>query len=265
MPGPDELLVRVMAAAANPKDWKASEQLGLTSNPGDDMAGIVEAVGSDVLEFKPGDHVAALHRAFTPYGSFAEYSLAPSNAAFKISEKTTFEEAAAVPLAAMIAGLALFRHLGFPAPWDVTSETSASGPLLIYGASGAVGAYAVQLAVKAGLHPIIAIAGRSSNYVQTIIDPSKGDKVLDYREGLHAVVFKAKEALGGKVLCHAFDCVCASCSDQFIGRLIKAREPEICKVATVRPRGVNDILTMNVPDTVKLDPMKGIPEGVPVI
>ncbi|GLI77892.1 hypothetical protein PoHVEF18_006188 [Penicillium ochrochloron] len=190
-PGPDELLVCVMAAAANPKDWKASEQLGFTSNPGDDMAGIVEAVGSDVLEFKPGDHVAALHRASHP---------------MEISEKTTFEEAAAVPLAAMIASLALFRHLGFPAPWDVTSETSASGPHLIYGASGAVGAYAVQLAVKAGLYPIIAIAGRSSNYVQSIIDPSKGDKVLDYREGLHAVVFKAKEALGGKVLYHAFDC-----------------------------------------------------------
>jgi NADPH:quinone reductase-like Zn-dependent oxidoreductase len=75
VPGPDELLIRVMAATANPKDWKASEQLGLTSNPGDDMAGIVEAVGSDVFESNPGDHVAALHRAFTPHGSFTEYSL----------------------------------------------------------------------------------------------------------------------------------------------------------------------------------------------
>ncbi|OKP13660.1 hypothetical protein PENSUB_851 [Penicillium subrubescens] len=69
VPGPDELLVRVVAAAANPKDWKASEQHGLTSNPGDDMAGIVEAVGSDAFEFKLGDRVAALHRAFTPHGS----------------------------------------------------------------------------------------------------------------------------------------------------------------------------------------------------
>ena len=52
LPGPNELLIRVVAAAANPKDWKASEQLGLTSNPGDDMSGIVEAVGSKVFECK---------------------------------------------------------------------------------------------------------------------------------------------------------------------------------------------------------------------
>lgn len=248
----------------NPKDWKASEQLGLSINPGDDMAGVVEAIGSEVVEFKKGDRVAALHRNFTPNGSFAEFSLAPSYAAFKISERTAFEEAAVIPLATMTAGLALFRRLGLPAPWCVTSETPASGPLLVYGASGAVGSSAVQLAARAGLHPIIAIAGKSCDYVQTIINPSKGDIVLDYREGVDAVVSKVKEALGGKAVYYAFDCVSENGSDKFVGRLLKTDEPERCKVATVLPRSVSEIKSLKVPDTVKFETMGGIPPNVKV-
>lgn len=63
---------------------------------------------------------------------------------------------------------------------------------MVYGASGAIGIYAVQLAARAGLHPIITMAGTSYDYVETIIDPSKGDIALDSREGADAVVAKAK-------------------------------------------------------------------------
>ncbi|KAH6962890.1 alcohol dehydrogenase-like protein [Fusarium avenaceum] len=268
LPGPNELLIRVVVAAVNPKDWKASEQLGLTSNPADDMSGIVEAVGSEVFEFKQGDRVAALHQPFTPHGTFAEFSLAPADTAFKISDSTGFEEAAAIPLAAMTAGLALHRRLGLPAPWDMAaneSGTSARGPVLIYGAGAAVGAYAVQLAVRARLHPIIAIAGGSKEYVQTIIDPSQGDVVLDYRQGPDAVVAQAKEALGGKALYHAFDCISSNGSDNFVGRIIHAHEPEKCKVAVVVPRSLSEVSFVQVPDDLPLDPMRGIPEDVTVM
>ncbi len=52
---------------------------------------------------------------------------------------TTFEEVAAVPLATMTTGFALFQRLGLPPPWNITFETPASGSLVVYGASGAVG------------------------------------------------------------------------------------------------------------------------------
>ncbi|RKK76691.1 hypothetical protein BFJ71_g16893 [Fusarium oxysporum] len=77
VPGSHEVLVRVVATALNPKDWKNVEVLGQTGNSGDDMAGFVEAVGDKVFEFKPGDRVAALHRTWEPHGTFAEYSIAP--------------------------------------------------------------------------------------------------------------------------------------------------------------------------------------------
>lgn len=64
MPDPGELLIRVVAAAINPRDWRASEQLGLSANLGDSTAGMVEAVSFGVIEFKKGDRVAALHRTF---------------------------------------------------------------------------------------------------------------------------------------------------------------------------------------------------------
>lgn len=90
------------------------------------MARILEAAGSNVFHLKPGDRVAALHCAFTPIETFAGFSLAPCYAAFKTSEKTKFEEPAAVLLAAMTARLALFLHLG----------TSRQSSLLIYGRTG---------------------------------------------------------------------------------------------------------------------------------
>jgi NADPH:quinone reductase-like Zn-dependent oxidoreductase len=77
---PDELPIRVVTAAANPKDCEASEQLGLTSKAVDDMARTVAVAGSDVFEFKPGDHVATLHCAFAPDRSVAEFFLASSYA-----------------------------------------------------------------------------------------------------------------------------------------------------------------------------------------
>ena len=76
-PSDDQVLVKVVVTASNPKDWRLPEMRNLTTNSGDDLAGIVEKVGANVFEFKPGDRVAALHEITTAGGSYAEYSTAP--------------------------------------------------------------------------------------------------------------------------------------------------------------------------------------------
>ncbi len=83
-------------------------------NSGDDIAGIVHAVGKDVYEFKPGDRVAALHQSFTSDGAYAEFAVAPDWTTFHLPHNTSFEESATIPVAALTAALALFADMSFP-------------------------------------------------------------------------------------------------------------------------------------------------------
>ncbi|KAI0377597.1 GroES-like protein [Hypomontagnella monticulosa] len=203
-PNADQVLIKVIVSGSNPKDWKMPDFANVTVNQGDDMAGIVEEVGSNVTEFKPGDRVAGFHQFMTPHGSYAEYAISWQHTTFHIPAKTTFEEAAAIPLAAMTAAVGLYIWLGLPQPWTPATEPT---PLIIYGAASAVGAYAVQFAVRSNIHPLICVAGKSQPYVETLIDRSKGDVVIDYREGDDAVVEALKKAAGGSKLLYAFDAV----------------------------------------------------------
>lgn len=91
-PGKGEVLIKVAYAGTNPKDWKFNTLLNITSNTGDDMSGTVEQVGEGVLEFKPGDRVAALHQIGGPGGTWAEYALAPATTTFHLPENVAFPE-----------------------------------------------------------------------------------------------------------------------------------------------------------------------------
>ncbi|KAI1209337.1 GroES-like protein [Annulohypoxylon truncatum] len=201
-PNADQVLIKVVVSGSNPKDWKLAELRNVTGNAGDDIAGVVQEVGENVIEFKPGDRVGAFHQVLQPHGSYAEYAIAWQHATFHIPPKTTFEEAAAIPLAAMTAVVGLYGHLGLPQPWTPATESMA---LVIHGASSAVGAYAVQFARKSNIHPLICIAGKSRPYVETLIDRTKGDVVIDYRDGDDAVVEGLKKASAGLKLLYAFD------------------------------------------------------------
>ena len=171
---------------------------------GDDIAGTIHAVGENVTEFKVGDRVAAFHEMRTPGGSYAEYALAWAHTTFHIPHKTTFEEAAAIPLAAMTAAVGLYVRLGLPEPWKVGEKDI---PLVIYGGSSAVGAYAIQFAQRSQIHPVIVVAGGGASHVETLIDRSKGDTIVDYRKGDQAVVQGIKDALKGKPLEYAYDAI----------------------------------------------------------
>lgn len=224
-PSAHEVLIRVVVAGTNPKDWKRAKTAS-GSNTGDDVAGYVEAVGSDVSEFKAGDRVGAFHEMGTPYGAFAEYSVAREKTTFHLPKTTSFEEAATIPLAAMTAAVGLFCRLGLPEPWVGAvskARQEAAGGVVVYGASSAVGAFAVKLLVRANLHPIICVAGRATSYVEGLIDKSKGDTVIDYRGGDDKVVAALRQAIpSGQKLMYAFDAVSEKGSYQ---QLVKVLDP----------------------------------------
>lgn len=130
-------------------------------------------------------------------------------------------EAATIPLAALTASLALFRSLGLPQPW---SPADSPAPLLIYGGSSAVGAFAIKLAAKSNLHPIIAVTGAGSSYVSTLLDPSKGDTVIDYRHGRAALESGIRSALansgGWKQVSYAVDAIAENGSSAVYASLL---------------------------------------------
>jgi NADPH:quinone reductase-like Zn-dependent oxidoreductase len=142
---PGEVLVRVRAASPNPYDWHIMRGLpyiarlsaaGLRrpKHPvlGSDIAGQVEAVGNEVTRFRPGDEVFG----FVGAGGFAEYVAVPEEVLAPKPANLTFEQAATVPLAALTA-LQGLRDVG---------EIRAGQKVLIIGASGGVGTFAVQIA-----------------------------------------------------------------------------------------------------------------------
>ncbi|CAP93697.1 Protein TOXD [Penicillium chrysogenum] len=219
-PNDDQVLIKVVVSGSNPKDWKVPDiaasgnsklemmlkaKKGL--NLGDDIAGVVEKVGSNVVEFKPGDRVAAFHEMCTPGGSYAEYAIAWSHTTFHLPTHTSFEEAATIPLAALTAAVSLYAHHRFPPPWAPATEPT---PFIIYGASTAVGSFAIKLACNSNIHPIIAIAGKGSQYVGGLLGSSKGDVVIDYREGVETTVKQIRDSLeraGHSKVEHALDAV----------------------------------------------------------
>ncbi|MEU2036877.1 NAD(P)-dependent alcohol dehydrogenase [Nocardia amamiensis] len=148
-PAPEgsSVLVRVHATSVNPADWHlirgipyiARLQLGLRrphhTVPGCDVAGQVEAVGANVTGFRPRDEVfgSPFLRGF---GTFAEYGCVPADLLTHKPENLSFEQAAAVPLAATTALQGLRDH----------GRIGPGKHVLIVGAAGGVGTFAVQLA-----------------------------------------------------------------------------------------------------------------------
>ncbi|PBP26937.1 WD domain-containing protein [Diplocarpon rosae] len=228
-PAAGQVLIRVIYSGSNPKDWKLPEY-GEAHNSGDDIAGIVESIGDDVVEFKKGDRVAAFHEMMSPHGSFAEYAIAWDYTTFHLPKKISFEEGASIPLAAMTAAVGLYLRLGLP---DLWKPTTVQTPLIVYGASSAVGAYAIKLAQASNIHPIIAIAGRAQAFVEKLITRGKGDTIVDYREGDQAVVSGIKEALkkvGTSDVKYAFDAVSEHNSFQNIGQVLSKQGSKITLV-----------------------------------
>ncbi|KAF2096185.1 GroES-like protein [Rhizodiscina lignyota] len=202
--GADEVLIKVVAAGSNPKDWKhpMPNYFNNKLNQGDDVGGIVEAVGSKVKNFHKGDRVAGFHEMDTPRGAYAEYTVCPENTVFHIPESMSFEEASTMPLAIFTAAVGLYRNLNLPMPFGRSDDHSPQEktPLIVNAASSAVGAFAVKLAkLNPIISPVIGIAGGSAAYAKEV----GCDIVVDYRTD--NVADQLKQALGGKKCRHIFD------------------------------------------------------------
>lgn len=179
-PAVDEVLIRVRAASVNAADWHVMRGkpflvrlmgYGIrTPNHGlfgADVAGEVEAVGSDVTAFQPGDAVFG-DLSESGRGSFAEYVCTGENALASIPAGVTFEEAAATPLAAVTA-LQGLRDLG---------EIREGERVLVNGASGGVGTFAVQIAKAYGAEVTGVCRTEKVDAVRSI----GADEVIDYTE-----------------------------------------------------------------------------------
>ena len=211
IPPPQYLLIKVVVASSNPKDWQHPTSQKRSLNSGDDLAGTVAALGSDVSSsFKIGDRVAAFHPMLTPGGAYAEYALAPATTTFHIPDSLSFEEASTIPLVSATAAVTLFRRQGLPPPWTKpSSQPPSPTPLIIYGASSSLGTFAVKLATLSNIHPIIAIAGSNAAYTSKFLDTTKGDILLEYRVGPAQLIAQVKSHLDSLALKahHAFDCI----------------------------------------------------------
>jgi NADPH:quinone reductase-like Zn-dependent oxidoreductase len=176
--GDDELLVRVRAASVNPLDWHfmrgmpyVVRMLAGLSRPkasarklGADMAGSVEAVGKNVTEFQPGDEVFG---GLEERGTLAEYvTIRAAGAVLRKPARLTFEQAAAVPVAGFTALQAL-RDKGHLQPGH---------KVLVNGASGGVGTFAVQMAKALGGEVTAVCSSANAQLVASI----GADRVIDY-------------------------------------------------------------------------------------
>jgi NADPH:quinone reductase-like Zn-dependent oxidoreductase len=172
-PRDNEVLVAVHAASVNPLDWhymqgkpyimRLSSGIGRPDDArvGVDFAGVVAAVGRDVRNFSPGDAVFGARS-----GAFAEYIIANERHIVHKPDQVSFEEAAAVPVAAITA-LQAVRDAGQAGPGK---------RVLVNGASGGVGTYAVQIAKALGAHVTGVSSGRNSELVLSL----GADRAIDY-------------------------------------------------------------------------------------
>ncbi|KAI0255989.1 dehydrogenase [Lactifluus subvellereus] len=186
-PGPDEILVKIVAAAQNPSDWKTARygrRAGAVS--GCDFSGIIEEIGSNVPQGlrSVGERVAGLVQGgIRHYGAFSEYLVTDADFVVHVPDTWSFEDAA---------------QLGIPRP-----------TLLIAGGATSVGQYAVQFAKLSGLRVIATASERNFGLVRSL----GADVVVDYRDPV-AAAKQIREAAPNVE--YAADCVAEGTSPEIV-------------------------------------------------
>ena len=188
VPGAGEVLIKVLFAGVNPIDWKlrsgayqAFMPVTFPSRPGIDVAGVIEEVGPEVATWKKGQAVFGLAR-----GGYAEFAVAKATEIAAKPETRSFENAAALPVGALTA-------------WQLVEEAgvNASHRVLVQGAAGGVGLFAVQFAKLRGAHVFGSASGANGEFVRGL-----GAEPLDYAKGVLSVknLDVVIDTVGGAVL-----------------------------------------------------------------
>ncbi len=173
VPSADQVLVRVASTSLNLSDWECLRgspfyaRIGGLRTParstlGSDIAGRVEAVGADVTRFRPGDEVYGDNLGLK--GGFAEYAVAPESALAPKPEQLTLSEASTIPQAGAIA-------------LQGTADVAPGMRVLINGAGGGSGSFAIQLAKRAGAHVTAVDNAGKLDFMRSL----GADEVIDYR------------------------------------------------------------------------------------
>lgn len=191
-PEADELLVKVHALSTAPIDWKMQEYDGFIDKYpiilGSDIAGTVEAVGSNVTQFKKGDRVTAfahvLQSKDSRNGAFQQYSIVTTRLAARIPDSLSFDEAAIVPISVSTAAVGIFLTLDIPRP-----PAKQQGAFLVWGASSSVGTAAVQIARSLGFTVFAVNSPRHNDYVKKL----GATECFDHRDP--EIVKKASQAI----------------------------------------------------------------------
>jgi NADPH:quinone reductase-like Zn-dependent oxidoreductase len=223
-PGAGEVRVRVAGAAFNPVDdgirggyLQEVFPVTLPHVPGIEVSGTVDALGPDVDTVAVGDAVVGF-LPMTADGAFADYVIAPAGVLAPAPTAIPLADAAALPMVALTAYQALFEH----------GELAAGQRILINGAGGAVGGYAVQLAKRAGAHVIATASPRSAARVTA----AGADELIDHTNN---------------------DVTATEPVDVLLNLARIAPEDFTRLAALVRPGGivVNTVPTLQIPDGVR--------------
>ena len=232
-----EVVVRVRAAGVNPLDWKIRDglmrdafPLPLPATLGIELAGEVSEVGAGVTAFQVGDRVMG---PLAGVGAYADHVAVAANKLTLTPADLDDVHAAAIPIAALTAWQALFD----------AGELKRGQTVLIHGAAGAVGSFAVQFARRIGARVVTTAQGVNAGYLHAL----GADEVIDYRT---TEFWKATrdidlvlDLVGGTALTHSWQLLADN------GRIVSTAAPEI--MATT-PNGKQGIWFQMRPDADKL-------------
>lgn len=224
--GAGELLVRVRAAGVNPVDWKIRQGMfkgmgiAMPMIPGYDVSGVVESVGSGVQGFAPGDEVFA-YLSLQRGGGYAQYAIVAAKEAAKKPAALEHEKAAAVPLAALTAWQALIDN----------AKLQKGQTVLIHGAAGGVGHFAVQIAKASGAKVIATASERNIDFVKGL----GAERVIDYKkekfEDVAGQVDVVLDPIGGETQARSFNNLKRG---GFLVSIVEPPSPEKLKEAGAR-------------------------------
>ena len=199
-PGAGEVRIAIYATAINPVDYKIRQgQFGgdLPTILGQDLAGVIDAIGQGGDDFRPGDEVCAYLGGPKSNGSYAEYVCVSTCFVCKKPSNLSFAQAAAIPLAGLTAHESVVNK----------AKVQAGDSVFIAGGSGGVGSMAIQLCHSLGVTSIVATAGgdRSANYLEEELGvPAK--QIIRYKQrSLEELEERIKAVNGGKPVNAAFD------------------------------------------------------------
>ncbi|KAL5585818.1 hypothetical protein FOVSG1_013510 [Fusarium oxysporum f. sp. vasinfectum] len=262
-PGDGELLIKTLFSGVNPADMKHTTVLGINNTViGYDFCGQVLETSNRQSTYKPGDIVAG----YTPsgvgrscdFGTHQAYFKCPEAMLFKVPANLPQPDAATLSCVAMTAADAIFNCFKLPLPTELGS-TKPNGPLLLWGATGAVGYCALQFAITTGVLPIFVTA--QSNHFEHL--RSLGITYLfDYKDpNVYESIAKALKESGHNAFAYALD---APGTPGSADQVLRATSDETQLVSTVMQENKRFVMPTALPSADFVIQPPGVPHPISI-